>query len=106
MKKIAGLIFGLFLLTACARDGDAPRPPEILYGQDLCTQCGMVIDDPRFAAASLLNDGEVLKFDDVGEMLIFHMDHPEKQVQAWQDQRTITLIIEKICQGKNFAFGV
>jgi copper chaperone NosL len=43
----------------------------------------MVIDDPRFAAATLLTDGEYLKFDDVGEMLSYHMKHPEDQVTAW-----------------------
>ena len=71
------------LLAACAKGSGEPKPPEILYGQDLCSQCGMVIDDPRFAAATILKDGSSLKFDDAGEMLIYHMNHPEKQVQVW-----------------------
>lgn len=77
---LIGLGFGL---SGCSRDTDEPRPPEIVYGQDLCDQCGMTIDEPRFAAATLLTNDEYLKFDDAGEMLVYHMDHPEDQVKAW-----------------------
>jgi hypothetical protein len=45
-------------------DGD-DGPPQILYGRDRCEACGMVISDPRFAAAA--RDGEaVLRYDDIG----------------------------------------
>ena len=72
------------LLTACSRKSIEPRPPDDLaYGQDLCDACGMIIDDAKFAAATLLTSGEFRKFDDVGEMATYHMDHPEAQVKAW-----------------------
>jgi copper chaperone NosL len=76
------LIASLFL-AACTAKTDEPRPPEMFYGQDVCDQCGMVIDEKQYAAATLLTNDEYLKFDDVGEMFEYHMDHPEAQAQAW-----------------------
>lgn len=60
-----------------------PQPPEIAYGQDLCEGCGMVIDEARFAAATLTVAGKAHKFDDIGEMIIYHMEHLEEQAQIW-----------------------
>lgn len=77
------LLFAL-LLSACAAPADTePQPPEIVYGQDVCEQCGMIIDDTHFAAALLIVDGPTHKFDDIAEMVIFNMDHPDQQVRAW-----------------------
>ena len=87
MKASTKILFclGMFLalLASCKPRPEGPQPPEIRYGQEACSACGMVIDQPRFAAATLLLNGEVLKFDDLGEMLSYHMDHPEAQVAAW-----------------------
>jgi copper chaperone NosL len=77
------LWLSLAILASCSPKPDGPQPPEIRYGQEMCSTCGMVIDDPRFAAATLLTDGKYLKFDDAGEMLSYHMKHPEDQVAAW-----------------------
>jgi copper chaperone NosL len=71
------------LLAACGQESEEPRPPGIQYGQDMCAACGMIISEARFTAATLLTNGETRKFDDIGEMLEYHMDHPEEQVQAW-----------------------
>jgi copper chaperone NosL len=71
------------LLSACSPKSTGPQPPGIAYGQDTCDACGMIISDAKFAAATLLTGGEALKFDDIGEMVTYHMDHPEKQVNAW-----------------------
>ncbi|MCI0520793.1 MAG: nitrous oxide reductase accessory protein NosL [Chloroflexi bacterium] len=73
----------LFLAACSAGAEEGPRPPKILYGQDLCVSCGMVIDQARFAAATLLTDGEYRKFDDIREMLIYHMEQPTEQAVAW-----------------------
>lgn len=76
----------LLWLAACAPAGannDDPQPPEINYGLDICDSCGMLIDDPSFAAASLLKNGESRKFDDIGDMFIYHLDHPDLQVEAY-----------------------
>jgi copper chaperone NosL len=73
----------LLWAAACSPGSQAPRPPEISYGQDVCEGCGMIIDDARFAAATLLKDGGSRKFDDIAEMVLYHMDHPDSQVLAW-----------------------
>jgi len=80
-----GLLLTAFclLLTACSPKSTEPQPPNIAYGQDTCDACGMIISDAKFAAATLLTSGEALKFDDIGEMVTYHMDHPEQQVKAW-----------------------
>ena len=80
---LAALAAG-WLLAACAPAQAAePRPPDIAYGQDLCDTCGMIIGEARFAAASLTTDGRAHSFDDIGDMLAYHREHPEEQVRAW-----------------------
>ncbi len=71
------------LLVACAPQSNAPTPPNIAYGRDMCDACGMIISEARFAAATLMTDGKTLKFDDAGEMFTYHAKHPELQVRAW-----------------------
>lgn len=77
------LFFSTTVLVACQGKSNEPQPPEIVYGQDVCDQCGMIIGEGRFAAATLLTDGEALIFDEIGDMLVYQMDHPEAQVKAW-----------------------
>ena len=52
------------------------EPPEIHYGEDLCSDCGMIINEPKFAAAYTheAEPGrfESFLFDDIGDMLV-HM---------------------------------
>ncbi|MCL4506193.1 MAG: nitrous oxide reductase accessory protein NosL [Chloroflexi bacterium] len=75
------LLFSL-LLAACGSGGQI-KPPDIAYGRDLCARCGMVIDDPRYAAALLLENNQSLKFDDVGEMFKWHAEHMDQAIRAW-----------------------
>ncbi len=77
------LVLVLFSAACSAPQGDEPQPPEIQYGLDECDACGMSIDDARFASATLLMDGAYRKFDDIGDMIVYHMDHPDQQVEAW-----------------------
>lgn len=84
LQVIGQLVLVLVLATACAAPADAePQPPEIAYNQDVCEQCGMLIDDAHFAAALITLDGPAHKFDDIAEMVMFNMDHPDQQVRAW-----------------------
>lgn len=73
----------LGLTAACASQSDAPTPPEIAYGLDLCEACGMLIDQPQLAAASIDTNGQPHKFDEIGDMLQFHSDHPTIQAAVW-----------------------
>lgn len=69
MRRVAALLFISLITSACSGDADASGPPEITYGRDLCIECGMVISEERFAAAYRF-DGEALRFDDIGGMLL------------------------------------
>lgn len=71
------------VVAACAPDNAEPQPPEINYGFDVCDQCGMLISEPRFACAVVLEDGRALKFDDLGDMVMHHLDRPNLKVAAW-----------------------
>lgn len=63
----------LFLLAACAQGTATPTAPDIKYGQDVCADCNMIINEPRFAAAYAyeIEEGryESLAFDDMGDLV-------------------------------------
>ncbi len=74
----------LFLfLTGCAPAVDLNQPPEILYGQDVCAECGMIINDPRFAAAIVTADEQVRLFDDMGDMFAYVVKREEAVHAYW-----------------------
>lgn len=81
--SMIALLMVLVTAACSSPQTEQPQPPEIQYGLDLCDACGMTIDDPRFASATLLKDGAYRKFDDIGDMIVYHMDHPDQQVSAW-----------------------
>lgn len=66
----------ILLLAACGGSGGDPNtPPSIVYGEDVCAHCGMIISDERFAAGLVLetesNYYEHLIFDDIGDMVAY-----------------------------------
>lgn len=69
MRRIAAILLLCLVGSACAGRADATGPPEIVYGRDLCVECGMLITEERFAAAYRF-DGEPKRFDDIGGMLL------------------------------------
>ncbi len=85
------ILFGLLFvltgtLTGCGPDTDPLAPPEIRYGEDVCDACQMIISDPRFAAATVVEvDGasQARRFDDIGDLLEYHREDPDLVVLAW-----------------------
>jgi copper chaperone NosL len=81
----------LFLLTALlmllvAGCGGAPsldEPPQIAYGEQECDHCRMLISDARYAAAYMTEAGEARRFDDIGDMLLYHSEHEEDVYLFW-----------------------
>jgi copper chaperone NosL len=53
--------------VACAANGD--RPPQIEVDRTACAHCGMLISEPRFAAAYRAHGSEALVFDDIACLL-------------------------------------
>ncbi len=78
--KQAILIFTLVLLVAgCSSPTvDPATPPAIVYGEDVCDRCGMIIEDDRFAAGLVVevadSQYEHRIFDDIGDMLAYTVD--------------------------------
>ena len=74
----------LFVLAACgAPAADLDTPPEILYGQDACEQCGMIISESRFAASYTTTSGDVHRFDDLGGMLVYDQQQQDTVHIYW-----------------------
>ena len=82
MKMIFLLILAM-LGGACSSGNADPHPPELMMGSDVCEECGMVVSDARYAAATLIESGHTHKFDDLAEMFIFQAKHSEDVVRAW-----------------------
>ena len=77
------LLFLALIGAACSADNGGLRPPELMVGSDVCEECGMVVSDARYAAATLVESGHTHKFDDLAEMFLFQGKHPEDVVRAW-----------------------
>ena len=73
----------VLVLVACGGGQSTAEPPEILYGQDVCDQCNMIISEEKFASAYWTADGEARRFDDLGEMLAYINGNPEERASTW-----------------------
>lgn len=81
----AGVMLAALTLTGCGR-ADETGPPTIHYGDSLCAECGMILSDERFAAATVIK-GErgralPLLFDDLNCQSIHEQRHPEPRILA------------------------
>jgi len=70
------LVVCVLLLIGC---GSAELHPVELLPDDLCAFCKMAISEKRFASELITQDGEALKFDDIGCLIRFRKEgsHPE-----------------------------
>jgi copper chaperone NosL len=85
-----GLGLLVLLLAACGSGVNTDQPPEILYGQDVCHRCNMIINEERFAAAYWTAEGEARRFDDIGGMLAYVLESPEEVASYWvHDANTV-----------------
>lgn len=71
------------LISACKPALRLDQPPEILYGEDVCAECSMIISEARFAAAYYTKSGEVRRFDGVGELCTYYLGHQEESESIW-----------------------
>jgi hypothetical protein len=99
-RRFVGLIPGLALVAAgCG--GPATGPEEVKWGREYCEYCGMIIDDPRFAAQ--VRGGpkrRLAKFDDAGDAVLWLARQPfaddpatefwvgDAETGTWIDGRT------------------
>lgn len=94
------------LLVGCSRGQTEIKPPEIRYGEDKCSDCDMIISEPRFAAAAMheVSSGtyESLLFDDIGDLLRYMKENPDLKyvasyvhdydTEAWVDATKATYV--------------
>jgi|HigsolmetaAR204D_1030405.scaffolds.fasta_scaffold01818_7 copper chaperone NosL len=84
MKKwkhtIVALLGTGFLLAGCG--GEEPQPVAIQEGVDECEICHMGIADDHNATQILLQDGRVLKFDDLGCLNKWTQENGSEQVRV------------------------
>jgi copper chaperone NosL len=71
------------LLLGCQSAADLDTPPEILYGQDVCDECNMIISESRYAASYVTTTGDVRRFDGIGDMLLYDQKHHEQVHVYW-----------------------
>lgn len=80
---LALLLMSALWLASCGSQIDFDEPPEILYGEQACDRCLMIISEARFAAAYVTVDGETRRFDDIGGMLDYDKEQGEEVAVFW-----------------------
>jgi copper chaperone NosL len=83
MKKWPLLFLLILLLVGCGQAANTSEPPKILYGQDVCDRCNMIISEEKYAAAYWTQAGEARRFDDIGGMLAHITENTEEVVSYW-----------------------
>ena len=86
MKHWAFFLSGVLLLSliaGCGPSTNTEEPPEIVYGQDVCERCGMIISEEKFAAAYWTAAGEAHRFDDIGGMLAYNTTETQEVASYW-----------------------
>ena len=87
-RHVLALVPGLAvtaLVGACSDKGSGPA--AIRWGKEYCDYCGMIVDDPRFAAQIREKPGaKVYKFDDLGDGVLWLLKQPwaeAPEVEFW-----------------------
>ena len=58
----------LFLLVVGCRKARPVGPPDIEWGKDTCSRCGMIISEKRYAGGYVDDSGDSVIYDDLGEL--------------------------------------
>jgi copper chaperone NosL len=74
---------GIGLAGCGGGDGDNDGPPDISYNRENCDRCGMLIAEPKHAAALVPDEGDELHFDDVGEMVAVAQEQGVDRTRVW-----------------------
>lgn len=69
------------LLVAC--HAGPPEPAEVAYDHVACSECAMLVSDPRFSAQLLERDGERRTFDDPACLFRYVAEHHPSIAGAW-----------------------
>jgi copper chaperone NosL len=70
-------------LIACGEEQRPDQPPEIEYGSDVCSRCGMIISEERYAGGIVDENGDALIYDDIGEMIFVIQEEGLQERRIW-----------------------
>ncbi len=74
-------LIALVILAACGGGPATPEPAKIRFGETICTECGMIISQPKYASSFAYAESEgrfkSLAFDDIGDMLEHMRTHSD-----------------------------
>lgn len=79
-RAAVGIVAASIAVTVagCAGPSDLTQPPDIRFGRDVCSRCGMIISDATYAAAYRTEAGETRLFCDIGELPVYLREHSER----------------------------
>jgi len=83
LLKILAFAFLSLLVVSCKQKTNPDEPPEILYGEDSCDECAMIISEQRYAASYVTEAGDVRRFDDIGGMMLHDQKMQEEVYVYW-----------------------
>ena len=70
---IVAPLLSLLLVVSCSE----PKPQDIAYGEQSCTNCMMAIEDQQFGAEAVANTGKVYQFDAIECMLGWYLEETD-----------------------------
>lgn len=80
---LLSLALAALILVACGSTVDLDQPPDIVYGEDICQRCSMIINEARYAAAYVTEDGQARRFDDIGGMVAYTAEVADDVAVFW-----------------------
>lgn len=104
MKRLFPLLILLLIAAGCQKEVNLEEPPEIIYGQDVCVECNMIINEARFAASYVTTAGDVRLFDDIGDMLAHDAKMSEAvhifwvhdyETEEWLNAKKATFVLDR-----------
>lgn len=95
------LVISVMMLGGCG-EADPDAPPQILLGDSVCAECGMIVSDERFGTATIIEDergSQALIFDDFNCQKLFELKHPQLGVITRWSRDYDTLEWFRTCDG-------
>lgn len=78
---LATLAVGLYILEILRAQAPPEGPVSVPWDRAVCARCRMLVSDPSFAAQLHTGSGDVLFFDDPGDLLLY-LDDVDVDVRA------------------------
>ncbi|MFG0313251.1 MAG: nitrous oxide reductase accessory protein NosL [Phycisphaerales bacterium] len=84
-RHLACMLMAAPLLLSGCGETDPDAPPQIMLGDSICIECGMIVSDERFGTATIVEGdrgSQALIFDDYNCQRNFELKHPELEIMT------------------------